>query len=48
MSERKFFSVLDSYTQEKKNKRNYLMMFEFEKIELIDERREEEIDQIRC
>lgn len=35
------------YSQARENKKNYLMMFEFEKIELIDGRWKEEIDQIR-
>lgn len=39
--------VLGLLEQGKENKKNYLMMFEFEKIQLMDGRWGEEIDQIR-
>lgn len=50
---RKFLNVLGCLEKHgkvftsKENKKNYLMMFEFEKTELIDGRWKEEIDQIR-
>lgn len=54
MPKRKFLTVFDVSVwktwrtrERERTDRNYLMMFEFEKIELIDGRWKEEIDQIR-
>jgi hypothetical protein len=53
MAKRKFHTVFDRFLENvkrreaKKERNETLMMFEFEKIDLIDGRWKEEIDQIR-